>query len=71
MCVTGTGTLTVLRDGEAFETYTAASGAVTCGFTMAATRQSFTFAYTPGEGDSGGAFLSNFFYQDGTILIFR
>ena len=69
--VTGTGTLTVLRDGEAFETYTAASGAVTCGFTMAATRQTFTFTYTPGEGDSGGAFLSNFFYQDGTILIFR
>ena len=69
--VTGNGTLTVLRDGEAFETYTAASGAVTCGFTMAATRQTFTFTYTPGEGDSGGAFLSNFFYQDGTIVIFR
>ena len=69
--VSGTGTLTVLLNGEPYRSYTAASGAVSEAIVSEATSFSLEFAYTPGTNDDGGATLSHFQDFAGTMLIFR
>ena len=66
--VTGTGTLTVTKDGAAFATYT--QGVHDVNFSGSGT-MAFTFAYEPGENDAGGAVLSGFAANIGTVLILR
>ena len=66
--VTGTGTLTVTKDGEAFGTYTA--GAHEVNFFGSGT-MALVFTYEPGENDAGGAVLSGFAANVGTMLIVR
>ena len=69
--VSGTGTLTVLLNGEPYRSYTAASGAVSEAIVSDAASFSLEFAYTPGANDDGGATLSHFQDFAGTMLIFR
>ena len=69
--VSGTGTLTVLLNGEPYRSYTAASGAVSDAVVSDAASFSLEFAYTPGTNDEGGATLSHFQDFAGTMLIFR
>ena len=66
--VTGTGTLTVLKDGEAFGTYT--QGVHDVNF-FGSGAMAFTFAYEPGANDEGGAVLSRFFASIGTTIFIR
>ena len=66
--VTGTGTLTILKDGEAFGTYT--QGVHDVAF-FGSGAMAFTFAYEPGANDAGGAVLSNFFASIGMTIILR
>ena len=66
--VTGTGTLTVMKDGEAFGTYT--QGVHDVNF-FGSGAMAFTFAYEPGANDEGGAVLSGFFASIGTTIIVR
>ena len=69
--VSGTGTLTVLLNGEPYRSYTAASGAVSDAIVSDAASFTLEFAYTPGTNDNGGATLSHFQDFAGTMLIFR
>ena len=69
--VSGTGTLTVLLNGEPYRIYTAASGAVSDAIVSDAASFTLEFAYTPGTNDNGGATLSHFQDFAGTMLIFR
>ena len=69
--VSGTGTLTVLLNGEPYRSYTAASGAVSEAIVSEAASFTLEFAYTPGTNDNGGATLSHFQDFAGTMLIFR
>ena len=66
--VTGTGTLTVKKNGEVLGTYT--QGAYDVNFFGSGT-MALEFAYTPGENDEGGAVLSGFSADIGTMLILR
>ena len=66
--VTGTGTLTVMKDGEAFGTY--AQGAHDVHF-FGSGAMAFTFAYESGANDEGGAVLSGFFASIGTTIFLR
>ena len=66
--VTGTGTLTVMKDGEAFGTYT--QGVHDVNF-FGSGAMAFTFAYEPGANDEGGAVLSRFFASIGTTIFIR
>ena len=66
--VTGTGTLTVMKDGEAFGTYT--QGVHDVSF-FGSGAMAFTFAYEPGANDEGGAVLSNFLASIGTTILLR
>ena len=69
--VTGTGTLTVLCDGEAFAELTAADGAQKIKFSSPAAVTGLAFLYTPGENDGGYAELSRFEHGSGTMILFR
>ncbi len=66
--VTGTGTLTVKKNGEVLGTYT--QGAYDVNFFGSGT-MALAFAYVPGENDEGGAVLSGFSADIGTMLILR
>ena len=66
--VTGTGMLTVMKDGEAFGTY--AQGVHDVSF-FGSGAMAFTFAYEPGANDEGGAVLSNFLASIGTTILLR
>ena len=66
--VTGTGTLTVLKDGEAFGTYT--QGVHDVNF-FGSGAMAFMFAYEPGANDEGGAVLSRFFASIDTTIFIR
>jgi hypothetical protein len=69
--VTGTGTLSILRDGVAFAELTASDGAQKMQFSSSAAVTGLSFAYTPGENDSGYAELFGFTHGSGTMLLFR
>ncbi len=71
MRVTGTGMLTVTRNGEAFKTVTSADGEQTFQFFSSAALEELAFAYAPGENDDGAALLSGFAVGDGFMLILR
>ena len=66
--VTGTGALTVMKDGEAFGVYS--NGVHEISFFGSGTI-TLAFAYEPGENDAGGAVLSGFAANIGTVLILR
>ena len=66
--VTGTGALTVMKDGEAFGVYS--NGVHEISFFGSGTI-ALAFAYEPGENDAGGAVLSGFAANIGTVLILR
>ena len=69
--VTGTGTLTALRDGVAFAELTAADGAQKVKFSSPAAVTGLAFLYTPGANDSGYAELFGFTHGSGTMIIMR
>lgn len=69
--VTGTGTLSILRDGVAFAELMASDGAQKMQFSSSAAVTGLSFAYTPGENDSGYAELFGFTHGSGTMLLFR
>ena len=69
--VSGTGTLTVLLNGEPYRSYTAASGAVSEAIVSDTAPFSLEFTYTPGTNDDGGATLSHFQYVVGMMMNFR
>ena len=71
MRVTGTGTLTVTRNGEAFKTVTSADGEQTFQFFSTAALEELAFAYAPGENDDGAALLSGFAIGNGFMVILR
>ena len=71
MRVTGNGTLTVTRNGEAFKTVTSADGEQTFQFFSSAAQEELAFAYAPGEGDTGAALLSSFAASQGLTIILR
>ena len=71
MRVTGTGTLTVTRNGEAFKTVTSADGEQTFQFFSSAALEELAFAYAPGEDDDGAALLSGFAIGNGFMVILR
>ena len=71
MRVTGTGTLTVTRNGESFRTVTSADGEQTFQFFSTAALEELVFAYAPGENDDGAALLSGFAIGNGFMLILR
>lgn len=56
--VTGSGTLTVTLNGELLATLTEASGKQTLTFKNALEENALSFAYTPGDGDTGAALIS-------------
>lgn len=69
--VTGTGVLTVLQDGNAFGSYTAADGILPVSFVTAAASTRLRFTYTPGANDTGYAVLSDFNHSAGTLFFLR
>ena len=69
--VTGTGTLSILRDGVAFAELTASDGAQKMEFSSPAAVTGLSFTYTPGENDGGYAELSRFAHGSGTMILFR
>ena len=71
MRVTGTGTLTVTRNGESFRTVTSADGEQTFQFFSLAAQEELAFAYAPGENDDGAALLSGFSVGNGFMVILR
>ena len=71
MRVTGNGTLTVTRNGEAFRTVTSADGEQTFQFFSSAALEVLAFAYAPGENDDGAALLSGFAVGNGFMVILR
>ena len=71
MRVTGNGTLTVTRDGEAFRTVTSADGEQTFRLYSSLALEQLTFSYTPGENDEGAALLYSFAVDDGFMIILR
>ena len=66
--VTGTGTLTVTKDGETLGVYT--QGELEVHFFGSGT-MALEFAYVSGANDEGGAVLSGFSADIGTMLILR
>ena len=66
--VTGNGTLTVTKGGEVLGTY--AAGMHEVNFFGSGTI-ALAFAYEPGADDTGGAVLSGFVANIGTVMIFR
>ena len=66
--VTGTGTLTVVKDGATLGTYTQGEQEVHFSGSGA---MALEFAYVPGANDEGSAVLSGFSADIGTMLIFR
>ena len=66
--VTGTGTLTVTKNGETLGTYTQGDNDV---HFFGSGTMALEFAYEPGENDVGGAVLSGFTADIGTMLILR
>ena len=66
--VTGTGTLTVTKNGETLGTYTQGDNDV---HFFGSGTMALEFAYEPGENDVGGAVLSGFSADIGTMLILR
>ena len=66
--VTGTGTLTVTKDGETLGVYT--QGEHDVHFFGSGT-MALSFTYEPGANDTGGAVLSGFSADIGTMLILR
>jgi len=69
--VTGAGTLTVRVNGEAFASVTAADGAKELAFLNALASNSLSFAYAPGDGDTGAAELRNFSSGAAMTISFR
>lgn len=66
--VTGTGTLAVTLNGETFATLTAESGEQTLEFKDALDENALSFAYAPGEGDTGAALISAIRRQSGFMI---
>ena len=66
--VTGNGALTVMKDGETLGVYS--NGVHEINFFGSGTI-ALAFAYEPGENDVGGAVLSGFAANIGTVLILR
>ena len=71
MNVTGTGTLTAARGGEAFKTVTSADGEQAFKFFSSDPLEKLSFAYAPGEGDTSAALLSAFGASQGLTIILR
>ena len=71
MRVTGTGTLTATRGDEAFASMTSADGEQTFSFFSSAALEKLSFAYAPGDGDTGAALLSAFGASQGLTIILR
>ena len=71
MNVTGAGTLTAARGGEAFAALTSADGEQAFKFFSGEPLEELVFAYAPGEGDTGAALLSAFGASQGLTIILR
>lgn len=71
VCVTGNGTLTVTVNGAVVGAYTVADGAKELRFTSELESNVLQFAYTSGDGDTGGAELYGFSHANGLIISFR
>jgi len=69
--VKGSGTLTVLLNGEEFATLTNADGAAALDFKNALAENQLSFSYAPGDGDSLGAEVGFFSSPIGTAAIIR
>ena len=71
MNVTGTGTLTAARGDEAFAALTSADGEQAFKFFSSDPLEKLSFAYAPGESDTGAALLSAFGASQGLTIILR
>ena len=69
--VTGNGVLTVTRNGEPFATLTAAAGERVFPVAFSSSPDAFVFSYVPGDADTGGALLSAFKSNIGSVLTFQ
>ncbi len=69
--VTGTGVLSMYLNGELAASFTASGATQEHTFQMPAAGGTFSFAYEPGPGDTGGAEIVEFQRLLGTSIIFR
>ena len=69
--VTGTGHLTIRAGDETLATFDAADGAVAFRYRTRTAGNSLTFAYAPGDGDTGGALLAQASGGPGLIFVIR
>ncbi len=69
--VTGTGTLTVRVGDVTVRELTAADGETSLKLRTTGLATSFVCAYTPGENETGGAYVGPFAVENGLTLIFR
>ena len=69
--VTGTGTLTVRVGDRTLRELTAADGESALKFNTTGLSTAVVCAYTPGENETGGAYVSSVAVNDGMFIIFR
>lgn len=69
--VTGTGLLTIRAGDETLATFDAADGAVVFRYRTRTDGNSLTFAYAPGDGDTGGALLAQASGGPGLVFVIR
>lgn len=69
--VTGTGLLTIRAGDETLATFDAADGAVVFRYRTRTAGNRLTFAYAPGDGDTGGALLAQASGGPGLVFIIR
>jgi hypothetical protein len=69
--VTGSGTLSVTKDGEKIFGFTAADGSVVQEMAVDTRKSNWVFEYVPGEGDAGGAVLFGFKRHIGLFLFVK
>ena len=69
--VTGTGTLAVRVGDVTLRELTAADGETTLKLRTTGLTTPFVCAYTPGENEPGGAYVSSVAVTDGMFIIFR
>ena len=69
--VTGTGTLTIRAGDKTLAMFDAADGAVVFRYRTRTAGNSLTFAYAPGDGDTGGALLAQASGGPGLVFVIR
>ena len=69
--VTGTGLLTIRAGDETLATFDAADGAVVYRYRTRTAGNRLTFAYAPGDGDTGGALLAQASGGPGLVFVIR